>query len=68
MKGDNIVATQTKKKIAIGCQVDKETYDWIQAVKHHLQRDSVGNVSAAAVFKDILKRAREEKVYGDIQV
>lgn len=60
--------TQKKEKIAVGCQVDRETYDWIQAVKHHLQRSSVGNVSAAAVFKDIIRRAREEEIYGDIQV
>jgi hypothetical protein len=66
MKGENYMATQ--KKVPIGCPVDRETYDWLQAVRSRLQKDSVGNVSLAAVIKDILKRAREDEIYGDIRV
>ncbi len=62
------MAKQGAKKIPIGCQVDRGTYDWLQAVRHKLQRDSVGNVSLAAVFKDMIRRAKEEGIYGDIQV
>lgn len=59
---------QKVKKIPIGCQVDRDVYDWLQAARAHLQKTSVGNVSLAAVLKDTIRRAREEKVYGDIQV
>lgn len=58
---------QAEGKIAIGCQVDRETYDWLQAVKKHLQRSSIGAVSAAAVIKDIIGKAKENNIYGDIQ-
>jgi polysaccharide deacetylase 2 family uncharacterized protein YibQ len=59
--------SKSNKKIAIGCRVDRETYDWIQAARTHLQKNSIGVVSAATVIKDILKKAREGKIYGDFQ-
>lgn len=57
-----------KKRIPIGCQVDTDTYNWLKAAQAKLQMESFGKVSMAAVVKDILRRAQEDKTYGDIEV
>lgn len=59
---------EKEKKIAIGCMIDREIYDWLQAVRGKLQKNNVGNVSLAAVIKNVLKRAKEDKLYGEVDV
>jgi hypothetical protein len=55
-----------KERLAIGCNVDRPTYDWLQAVRSKLQKDSFGNVSMAQILKDILKKAQQRKFYGEV--
>jgi hypothetical protein len=55
-----------KERLAIGCNVDRPTYDWLQSVRAKLQKDSFGNVSMSRILMDILKKAQKRKFYGEV--
>lgn len=50
----------------VSCRFDMDDYEWLQRVKAHLQKTSIGTVTDSSILRDLVKRARKSKAYGEL--